>query len=84
MAITIYSLCTLTSVLCAGMLLRGYLKSRYRLLLWSGLCFVGLTLNNILVIMDNIVFPDVDLSPLRNLVALLAVLPLLYGFIFDE
>jgi len=57
MAGLIYGSCALTALLCAGLLLRAYRHSGYRLLLWSGLCFVGLTLNNLLVVIDKILFP---------------------------
>ena len=42
MAPYIYALCALTSLVCSVLLLRGYSDSRYRLLFWAGLCFVGL------------------------------------------
>jgi hypothetical protein len=84
MATFIYSLCALTSSICAVLLLRSYFKSRYRLLFWAGLCFVGLTVNNILMVTDKMIFPHEHLLTLRLLVALLAILFLLYGLIFEE
>lgn len=33
----VYLLCMLTSISCAGFLLKGYFKSKYKLLLWSGM-----------------------------------------------
>jgi len=84
MAAFIYTLCAGTSLLCAILLLRSYFRSRYRLLLWAGICFVGVTLNNILLIMDKLVFPNVDLLPTRLIVALIALVFFLYGLIFDE
>lgn len=83
MAAVIYSLCALTAALSAGLLLLAYARSRYRLLLWSGLCFVGLTINNLLLVMDKLIFPVADLSAWRSMVALLAMVVLLYGLIFD-
>jgi hypothetical protein len=68
-AIAIYVLCSLTAALCAAMLLHAHSRSGYRLLLWSGLCFVGLTLNNLLLVLDKLVLPDVDLSIWRSLTA---------------
>jgi len=79
----IYGSCALTALLCAGLLLRAYQRSRYRLLLWSGLCFVGLTLNNLLVVLEKVLLPIIDLSTPRLVVALLAMLVLLYGLIWD-
>jgi hypothetical protein len=79
----IYALCTLTAALCALLLLRGYLRTRFRLLLWSGACFVGLTANNVLLVLDRIVLPDVDLLPWRLCVALAAVLLLVFGLVIE-
>jgi len=80
----IYALCALTSATCAALLLRSYFVSRYRLLLWAGVCFAGVTLNNLLVIADNLIFTGADLLTWRFAVALVAVLFLIYGLIFDE
>lgn len=84
MAATIYSLCALTAAVCTYLLLQAYRRGRYRLLLWSGLCFAGLTLNNLLLVLDKLVFPATDLSVWRNSVALLAMVILLYGLIWDS
>ena len=84
MAALIYTLCAATSLLCAVLLLRSYFNSRYRLLLWAGICFVGVTLNNVLVVLDKLILSDIDLLTLRLLVALLALVFLLYGLIFEE
>ena len=80
----IYTLCAITAFLCAALLLRAYWRSGYRLLLWSGLCFAGLTINNILVVLDKVILPANDLSAIRSLAALLAMTVLIYGLIFDE
>ena len=84
MAKVIYALCTLTSLACAWLLLRGFMYKRYRLLLWSGLCFVGLSVNNILVVLDKVVLPSVDLLTWRLMSGLVAVLLLLYGLIWED
>ena len=52
-------------------------------LLWSGLCFVGLTLNNLMLVIDKIIVPHVDLSIARVSLALIAMTVLLYGLIWD-
>lgn len=83
MAGLFYALCTLTALFCAWLLLRGYCRSRYKLLLWGGLCFLGLTLNNALLVADKLVFPEVNLFTWRLLCALFAMLVLLYGLIWD-
>ena len=84
MAELIYSLCALTSLACAWLLLRGYLATRSRMLFWSGLCFVALSLNNLVLVLDKMVFPDQDLSLWRLMLALVALLLLLFGLIWEE
>ena len=83
MAEIVYGLCAVTSLTCALLLMRGYLRTRARLLLWSALCFVGLTVNNGLLFLDLVVFPDVDLSLWRGVSGLVAVAFLLYGLVWD-
>jgi hypothetical protein len=82
-AAIIYLLCAFTAGLCAWLLLQAYSRGRYRLLLWSGLCFVGLTINNAFLVLDKIAFPAVDLSMLRTSIALLSMMILLYGLISE-
>lgn len=82
-AIIVYVLCAVTSALCAVLLLRGYVQSRARLLFWSGLCFAGLTLNNVLLIVDVRVIPAVDLSLWRTIPALIGVSLLVYGLVWE-
>ena len=78
----VYILCLLTSASCAVLLIRSYLRTRTVLLLWTALCFSLLALNNLLLVVDLVVFPtSVDLQLIRNLTALCAVSVLLYGFI---
>lgn len=79
----IYSLCALTALLCAILLLHAYRRSKYRLLLWGGICFFGLTLNNAVMIVDKFMLPFVDLYTCRLVIALLSMLVLLYGLIWD-
>lgn len=79
----IFALCALTSAAAAFLLLRHWRATRFRLLLWSGLCFVGLTVNNVLLVLDRFVFPAIDMSTLRLATALVAVLLLLYGLIVE-
>jgi hypothetical protein len=80
----VYLLCTATSLLCAVMLLRSFAKQRVRLLLWSGLCFLGLLIENVLLYVDIIMIPDVDLSLWRKLPSLLALAILLFGLVWDS
>ena len=74
----------LTVALCAFLLLRAYARGRTRLLLWSGLCFVGLTISNILLVIDLAVVTHVSLYTLRLVAAAGAVLLLVYGLIFES
>ena len=83
----VYLLCAATSCLCAVMLLRGYFKSGVRLLFWSGLCFVGLTIDNLAIYADLVIFSDVD----SDLIRLFRLIPgfvalslLLYGLIWEQ
>jgi hypothetical protein len=83
MADVVYILCALTSLTCTLLLFRSYARRPVRLLLWSGLCFLGLTLNNILLVIDLTVLPEVDLSLLRSLPAVIGVGLLIFGLIWD-
>jgi hypothetical protein len=85
MAEFVYILGALTTLLCAVLLLRGYARGRQRLLLWSGLCFAGLTVSNFLVFVDLVLLPaQVDLYLMRLATAALAMLVLLYGLIWES
>lgn len=84
MAQTIYTLCTLTSLACAWLLFGSYRRTRHRLLFWSGSCFAVMTVNNILLVLDKLVLPSVDLVPARLVSALVAVALLLYGLIYEK
>jgi hypothetical protein len=83
MAAAVYMLCSLIALICAYLLLRAYARGRYRLLLWSGLCFAGLTVNNVGLYLDKIIFTEVDLSVYRSAISLVAMIVLLYGLIWD-
>jgi hypothetical protein len=83
MAGVIYSLCALTAFLCAWLLLQAYRRSRYRLLLWGGLCFCGLTLSNVLLVVDKMFMPLAVFPMWRLVIALTAMLVLLYGLIWE-
>jgi hypothetical protein len=84
MAEIVYVLCAATSILCALLLLRGYLRTRTRLLMWSTWCFVGLAINNILLFLDLAIFPDtIDLRLIRAASALAGMLLLVVGLIWE-
>lgn len=84
MAMAIYLLCAATSLTCAGLLYRGYRRSHAPLLLWSAVCFGGLFLNNLLLVVDARTGATMDLSVWRSLPALLGVAALLYGLVWES
>jgi hypothetical protein len=85
MATFIYGLCALTSALCAWLLLQAYGRTSYRLLFWSGLFFAVSTINNMVLMVDKLIFPaEIDLSGPRYLIALIALGVLFRGLIFEE
>jgi len=84
MAGLVYVLCAATSLLCAVLLLRAFARSRLRLLLWSGICFVGLALNNALLVLDALVVMDRDLSTWRLIPAAVGIAALVYGLVWES
>jgi len=84
MAIAIYALCMLLSFGVAALLWRHYRRTRSRLLFWSALCFIGLTVNNLLLVIDKVVLADVDLSILRQSIALGSIALLLFGLTYED
>lgn len=79
----VYILCAATSTLCAILLIRGYRQSRARLLLWSAACFIGLALNNVLLVIDLRTGAAVDLSIWRMIPAVLGAGALLYALVWE-
>ena len=83
--IVLFLLAMATSLACTLLLFRSYLDSRLRILMWSALCFVCLTVNNVLLFVDLVLLPaSVDLSMARHATALVGMLFLLYGFIRES
>lgn len=83
MATAVYLLCVCTSLACTVLLLRGYRQRGVKLLLYSGLAFVGFALGNAMLVVDLVVVPTVDLSLLQSLPILLGLMVLLYGLVWD-
>ncbi len=79
----IYLLCAATALACSLLLLRGYRNTRVRLLLWCGLCFLALTVENVLLFVDRIMVPQADLSATHISAAVAGVVLLLYGLIWE-
>ena len=84
MAFLVYALCALTAAACALLLFLAWRRSRSRMLWWSGVCFLFLTVAYILLVVDYFVLPDRALWPLRHGLSLAAISALLYGLIFEE
>jgi len=79
----LFLLAALTSFGCMALLFRGYARTGLRLLLWSALCFIFLTANNVLLFVDNVIAPELDLRPYRLLAALVGIGCLLYACIWE-
>lgn len=79
----LYLLALVTSLACMVLLFRAYAASGMRLLLWSALCFVGLSVNNVLLFFDLVIFTETDLRMYRLVSALTGLVFLLYGFIWE-
>jgi Family of unknown function (DUF5985) len=80
----VYLLCFGASAICMALLIRAWLRTKSRLLLWSALCFVGLAVNNLLLFVDLVLLPiEVDLRPYRIATAIGAIAVLLYGFVTE-
>lgn len=77
----VYLLCLATSVVCALLVARAWRRTGSRLLLWTALSFAFLALNNLLVVADMVIFPNIDFWIWRQLAAGAALTVLLYGFI---
>lgn len=84
MAELIYVACALTSSFCAILLIRNYGRTRLRLAFVASLCFSGLALNNLLLLVERIVLPTTDLSVVRGGVALVAMLLLVVGLVLED
>lgn len=83
MAAAVYLLGVLITFACGALLFRAYTRVNKRLLLWSSVCFFGLAVSNLLVFMDMVILPNVDLYFWRLLTAAVSMLALLYGLIWE-
>jgi hypothetical protein len=80
----VYVLCATAALTCAALLLRGYRRSRVRLLLWSGACFLALTVENVVLFLDKVVVTDVDLSGAWLGAALVGASALVFGLVWEQ
>lgn len=85
MGALIYLLCALTALACFALLWRGWRANRAALLFWSALCFAGLTVANVLLVIDKLLLgDDIDLTPVRSAVTLSALLLLIFGLVWGD
>lgn len=84
MAELIYGLCTILSASIAVMLWRRHRRMPARMIYWTALCFSGLALSNLLLVVDKLILPEVDLRVLRNSVSLLSIGLLLFGLVYED
>ena len=80
------ALCALavgTCAACMVLLFRRYAHSGRRLLLWSGWCFLFLTLNNVLLFLDLVVL-EMDLRPWRHAAAAPALVIMIFGLLSER
>ncbi len=81
----VYILCAVTSLACAVLLVRAYLRSKSPLLLWSSVCFVGLLINNIILVIDLVFMKsEVDLLLARDLTNTASILALVIGLVWSS
>jgi hypothetical protein len=77
------ALCVVVSMICAGLLMRAFMQNRTGLLFWSAMCFIGLAIENCILFVDLVVLPtEPDLSVFRNVIAVIALCCLTYGFLW--
>jgi hypothetical protein len=80
----LYLMAVFTCLACTVLLGRSFMKTGERVLLWSTLCFAFLSINNVLLFFDLVVYPtEIDLRAWRLAAALAGLLFLLYGFIWE-
>lgn len=82
--IAIYVLCFATCLGCAFLLLRAYRRTGTRLLLWTGMCFGLLSINNLAVVLDLVIFVEEDLQLWRHAASLAAVATLIVGLVWES
>lgn len=84
MAELIYGLCTVLSLAIAVMLWRQQRRLPTRMIYWTALCFSGLALSNLVLVVDKLVFPEFDLRVLRHSISLLSIGLLLFGLVYED
>lgn len=81
----VYLLCAAASVLCATVLLLKYARSHVNLLFWSGICFAGFAVGNVLLFVDLVVLPQgINLIVIRTVPTLFGLCCLLWGLVMED
>ena len=78
----LYLLCFAVSATCAFMLLRGWKSSRVRLLLWSGIGFTGIAINNLLLVIGE--NAGYDWSSWRGTPTLVGLIVMIWGLVEER
>ena len=84
MGLFVYLLCTMTSLLCCLMLVLQYRRSPGPFLMHSAVAFLCFAVSNVLLSVDLVLLPQVDLRLWRNLATLAGVIILLVALIDYE
>jgi len=84
MEVAVYVLGIVVTALCAILLMAAYGRGENRLLFWSGICFAFLTITNLLLMDDLLVWPEVNLYPLRLLASAVGMLLLVHGLVSES
>jgi hypothetical protein len=72
-----------TALACAALLFRGYYRTRTRLLWWSAICFLALSLENLVLFVDVNIVPQVDLALIRQSIGAIGTACLVYGLVWE-
>jgi hypothetical protein len=77
----VYILCAATSLGSAALLLRAALGNKAGLLFLSAFCFFAMAINNVLLYVNFVMLPEVDLLLAARLATVLAIVLLNIGLI---
>lgn len=81
-ALVAYVLCALVSSASAILLLRGWLRSRSRLVFWVCVAFVFLSVSNVLLVVD--LLSDYDLALARPILIAVGLGFLVFGLVWEH
>ncbi len=72
-----------TALVCAALLYRGYRHTGVRLLLWSAVCFLALSLESNIVFIDRFIYPEISLVLVRQSIAALGIACLIFSLVWE-